>query len=249
MSIAVPNDIFVEIAIKGLGWKPIIELPRLWGDEGVEETKEDDKTQIKIEKSEFLKMAKEGVEIAKISNPSGSACNICSRNTLYLLTRDSVLFPYEGSEYHIPEKNYEKVYIKGLTTNDGRAKKIKEDFEKPTVPYSQRFDLIEKQEEETWQDFLARIQDEANNGCIIIGAMVDSHNNSGHIMVVVPGEMIDTENENKWGDSFKKRNITKVPIVVECGQGVRNFAAPLCKNVDARGAIERLKWYKYKLAK
>lgn len=145
----------MEIAIKGLGWKPIIELPKLWGDEGVEETKEDDKTQIKIEKSEFLKMAKEGVEIAKISNPSGS----------------------------------------------------------------------------------------------IIGAMVDSHNNSGHIMVVVPGEMIDTENENKWGDSFKKRNITKVPIVVECGQGVRNFVAPLCKNVDARGAIERLKWYKYKLAK
>lgn len=69
--------------------------------------------------------------------------------------------------------------------------------------------------------------------------------------MITPGGLINidlddpNEHVSKWGESYTSRNILKVPRVLECGTGVRENAAPLCRNVDRRGAQERLKWFIY----
>lgn len=51
-----------------------------------------------------------------------------------------------------------------------------------------------------------------------------------------------TEYIDSYGEGFYTSGITKVPIVIECGQGERKANAPLCTNVDRRGAQES-KWW------
>jgi hypothetical protein len=69
--------------------------------------------------------------------------------------------------------------------------------------------------------------------------------------MITPGGLVDIskkENdspEKVWGKTFTSEGITKVPRILECGQGKRENAAPLCRNVDRQGAQTRLKWFKY----
>jgi hypothetical protein len=41
------------------------------------------------------------------------------------------------------------------------------------------------------------------------------------------------------------RGVDKVPRILECGGEDRENEAPLCRNIDRRGAQERLKWFRY----
>jgi hypothetical protein len=90
-------------------------------------------------------------------------------------------------------------------------------------------------------------------GKIIIGAMMNRSFTVGHVMMITPGEMAQTcldreldDYSGRFGKGFYDRGISKVPIIIECGEDIRSWNAPLCTNVDFIGATERLSWYRYK---
>ena len=217
------------------GLLPEEDLPVVWGENKSE----------KINIDIFLEKLEEAVQMTIATNPSGSACNICSRNALYLLKNDSTLFPYEGSAINMLEEEKSRL-VKGYTTNPGMASNIKIDFNNMKFEYERVFEEVVKNEGETWQDYFIRLQNMANSGDVIVGAMMNSSNTSGHIMIIAPGEMANTKDVKTWGNSFLSKGIQSVPMVIECGSGVRQAVAPLCTNVDRKGALNRLRWYKYK---
>ena len=187
-------------------------------------------------------------------NKTSVACNVCVRSALLLLREDQVLFPLEGSAYYDPADGFKKSYIKGSITNPGRAKNIKEDFDAISSKFdlNVRFTEIEKNASEGWEAYFKRLQDKADQGGIVIGVMLSSSGSSGHVMMITPGGLVDITKEGdeapepEWGNSFTKRQIFEVPRVLECGSGARENEAPLCRNVDHKGATNRLKWFEYK---
>ncbi len=197
--------------------------------------------------------AKEAINITrKITKAEQSSCNICTRNALYLIKNDPALFPEESAydNYRDPNNNYKTTKLLGYITTPGLASNIKFDLENlgSKQDLSERFEEITKETDEEWNAYFLRLQNDADNGAIIIGAMLNSSGTQGHVMMITPGGLV-TINEQKtlgYGDSFITREINKVPRVVECGGKTRDFKAPLCTNVDFKGATQRLKWYKYK---
>ncbi len=205
-----------------------------------------------IEKVQEL--AEKSVSLANESMDASSICNVCTRTALYFIKNDSTLFPYEGSALKKTATSSIS-YVEGYTTNNGQAKKIQEDFEAMKSEYARVFEEIKKENVESWQQYFTRLQDMASAGEIIIGAMLNSNSTVGHVMMITPGEMADVwylDDENiinyvsQYGKGYYDSGIKNVPIVVECGQDVRKWDAPLCTNVDRKGAVERLKWYRYK---
>lgn len=187
------------------------------------------------------------------SNETSVACNICVRSALLLLREDQVLFPLEGSAFYDPTDAFKVSYIKGSITNPGRAKNIKEDFDVITskVDLNSRFTEIVKKSDEDWEAYFKRLQDKADAGGIVIGTMLSASGASGHVMMITPGGLVDISKEGEkaeqqWGLSFTDHKINKVPRVLECGTNARENEAPLCRNVDRRGAQQRLKWFEYK---
>nr|HQH40167.1 hypothetical protein [Bacteroidales bacterium] len=200
-----------------------------------------------VDTKQILEDAKTATKIAS-KFTSGTACNICVRSALYIIKKDSALFPETGSGYNDPNNSFVLRIIKGYITPDGRAIDIKSDFDKLSVKpkLNERFVEICKTEHEDWVMYFQRLQNEADNGKIIIGVMLNSNGTVGHIMIITPGGLKKiNEHEQTWGYSFVSRGIEKVPRVLECGHTDRENEAPLCRNVDRRGALERLKWYKY----
>ena len=139
-------------------------------------------------------------------------------------------------------------YIKGFITGSGNAKSIKADFDnisnRPKI--EERFVEIERESSEEWVDYYASLQTKADEGKIIVGVMLNSGGTQGHVMMITPGGLLSISKEtDAWGESFVNKEINKVPRVLECGGEDRENAAPLCRNVDRRGATERLKWFEY----
>ncbi len=183
-----------------------------------------------------------------------AACNICVRSALLLLKEDQALFPFEGSAYYDPANAFQVSYPKGYVSNPGKAQNIKEDFDiiNSKIDLYTRFKEIRKQPEESWEVYFQRLQDKANNGEIVIGTMLSSDGSFGHVIMITPGGLINVkksneEYEGKWGSTFFKLGIDKVPRVLECGTGAREYEAPICRNVDRAGVELRLKWFIYKL--
>jgi len=131
---------------------------------------------------------------------------------------------------------------------DGRKDRT-ETAETTTTTESASSATTIKKNDEDWEAYFKRLQDQADAGGIVIGAYISSDGSSGHVMMITPGGLVDiNKNVPKWGESFSRedRGINKVPRVLECGSNSRDNEAPLCKNVDYNGAINRLKWFQYK---
>ncbi|MEM0941953.1 MAG: hypothetical protein AAGI25_19505 [Bacteroidota bacterium] len=169
------------------------------------------------------------------------------------MKEDPTLFPEEGSAFYDPKDAFQESYVKGHITNPGRAKNMKLDFDviSTKLELDVRFKEIKKKNDEGWEVYFKRLQDKADNGGIVFGAMLNSNGSSGHVMMITPGGLINIgkeegeDPEEKWGLSFTDQSIDKVPRVLECGTGARENEAPLCRNVDRRGAQQRLKWFEY----
>lgn len=180
---------------------------------------------------------------------STTACNICVRAALYLMKNDPALFPTSGSGYHNPTNEFISEEIEGYITPDGKAIRIKEDFDnlagKPKL--NERFEWIEKGAEETYQAYFKRLQDQADVGQIVIGVMLNSSYDEGHIVMITPGGLIEIEKNasDLFPASYLSRKIEKVLRVLECGGEERKIQAPLYLRVDGKGATKRMKWFKY----
>jgi hypothetical protein len=85
-------------------------------------------------------------------------------------------------------------------------------------------------------------------GFIVVGVMLNRDGTQGHVMMITPGGMVEiSANTAEYGKYYMSNGVRKVPRVLECGgKGIRENEAPLCRNVDYKGATERLKWFKYK---
>lgn len=92
------------------------------------------------------------------------------------------------------------------------------------------------QHPEQWQPIsLSQAQDYANKGYfVVVGWINPIEGESGHVMVVVPGEM---EYSGAWGK--------KVPVVLEMGKGRRYAKTKMSWGVDAKKEKE-LKVFYYK---
>jgi hypothetical protein len=208
----------------------------------------DDQEDEEIDTKKILEDAKTATQVAS-KFTTGTACNICVRSALYIIKKDSALFPETGSGFNDPNNGFVSREIKGYITPDGRAFYIKSDFDNLSnkAKLNERFVEIPKTEQEDLEAYFQRLQNEADKGIIIIGVMLNSRGTQGHVMMITPGGLIKiNDKEQAWGKSFVSRGINKVPRVLECGGKARENEAPLCRNVDRRGAQERLKWYKYK---
>ncbi|HHU87484.1 MAG TPA: fibronectin type III domain-containing protein [Peptococcaceae bacterium] len=215
----------------------------LFGDISENEEQKDDEIDIE----QIIEDTKTATQVAS-KYTSGTACNICVRSALYIIKNDSVLFPETGSGYNDPNNGYVSREIQGYITPDGRAIYIKSDFDNLSnkTKLNERFVEISKTETEDWAAYFQRLQNDADKGIIIIGVMLNSSGTVGHVMMITPGGLIEiNEQEQAWGRSFVSQGINNVPRVLECGDTDRENEAPLCRNVDRRGAQERLKWYKY----
>jgi hypothetical protein len=206
-----------------------------------------------IEIGNFLNETENATKVGTkyTGNETSVACNVCVRSALLILREDPALFSKEGSAFYDPANAFKVSYPKGYITNPGQAKNIKEDFDVVTtkVDLNGRFTEIIKKNDEDWEAYFKRLQDQADAGGIVIGAYISSDGSSGHVMMITPGGLVDiNKNVPKWGESFSRedRGINKVPRVLECGSNSRDNEAPLCKNVDYNGAINRLKWFQYK---
>jgi len=196
----------------------------------------------------FLKAAQMATQIAS-KYTSSTACNICVRSALYLMKNDSALFPTNGSGFNDPENNFKLREVKGFITPQGKAINIKNDFDNliSKIELYERFVEIPKKDDEGLEDYFQRLQNEADQGAIIIGVMLNASCTIGHVMMITPGGLVTVdENELDWGYTFTSRGIKKLPKVLECGDKDREYKAPLCRNVDRKGAQERLKWFMYK---
>lgn len=207
-------------------------------------------------KTEFLSTTSDAVSVGTkfTGNTTTPACNICVRSSILMLKEDPVWFPKEGSAFYDPKDGMKVRQVKGQITNPGRASEIKADMDllASNIELNKRFKEIKKKKEEKWSAYFKRLQDKADSGVIIVGTMLSSSGTSGHVMMITPGGLMNVRKENdiyemKWGKSFISRNIFKVPRVLECGSGSRDNEAPLCRNVDYKGATKRLKWFEFKI--
>ncbi|MGE0089782.1 MAG: fibronectin type III domain-containing protein [Bacteroidales bacterium] len=201
---------------------------------------------------QFLEVTEIATKIATeytTNNDNKTACNICVRSALYLLKKEPALFPTGGSGFNDPENNYISREVKGYITPEGQAIKIKEDLDDLVKPeLIERFIEIEKNEQESWADYLKRLQDEADMGEIIVGAYKDKNGDGAHTVMITPGGLIDIDTDTeKWGENFTRigREINKVPRILECGGSEREIMAPICLRMDYTGVTERMTWYKY----
>jgi hypothetical protein len=197
----------------------------------------------------ILKKSKVATEVAS-EMTSGTACNYCVRNALYLIKSEPALFPKTApyATYRDPDNNYKAVKVLGYITEPAQAIDIKRDFDKieSIRELDERFVEIPRNDNEELQDYFQRLQNEADKGTIIIGVMLNDSGTEGHVMMITPGGLITIdENELDWGGTYTTRGIKKVLRVLECGDKDRDNEAPLCRNVDRKGAQERLKWFKY----
>ena len=206
----------------------------------------------RISKETFLTETKNATEVGTkfTSNETSVACNICVRAALLLLKEESALFPITGSGFNDPNDSYKSREVAGYISHPGQAKNIKQDLDVITTKanLNYRFTEIKKKEDEGWESFFKRLQDKADVGGIVVGAMLSSGGASGHVMLITPGGLVGiTKETSKWGWTFDKkgRGIKKLPRVLECGTGARENEAPLCRNVDYNGAISRIKWFQY----
>jgi hypothetical protein len=207
----------------------------------------------KTSKENFLKGTQLATEVGEKTNPNGSACNVCVRSALLLLKSDTALFPITGNLFYDPYNSYIGVYKKGHISSDGRAANIKADFDNIAnrAPLKERFVEQKKSTQDSWSDYFKKLQNEADRGHIIIGVMLCNDNVSGHVVMITPGGLVDISRkedeipETRWGDSYTTQGINKVPRILECGKGVRENEAPLCRNIDRKGAQNRIKWFKY----
>ncbi|NJO92152.1 MAG: hypothetical protein HC831_26675 [Chloroflexia bacterium] len=180
-----------------------------------------------------------------------TACNFCTRNALYLIRAEPALFPKTApyETYRDPNNNYEWVKLLGYITEPAQALNVKNDFDvlSSISKLKERFEEIKRGTDEGMSEYFLRLQNEADNGQIIIGTMLNSSGTQGHVMMMTPGGLVEiTRDEQAWGYTFFDDDIKKVPRVLECGDTDRENEAPLCRNVDRKGAQQRLKWYKYK---
>ena len=203
----------------------------------------------KINKKDFLEATTFATVIGNKVNKGGPACNICVRSALLLLKNETALFPATGSMHYDPYNSYKVVYKKGHISGNGQAAYIKADFDNIAnrAPLRERFVEQKKSTQDSWSSYFKKLQDEADRGHIIIGVMLDRKGISGHVVMITPGGLVEiNEKTQRWGDSYTTQGITKVPRVLECGgEGLRENEAPLCLNVDRKGAQERMKWFKY----
>ncbi len=196
----------------------------------------------------MLADASTAIEVAQ-KYTSTTACNICVRAALYLMKDDPALFPTSGSGYHNPTSKFISEEVKGYIAPEGRAIRIKEDFDnlagKPKL--NERFEWIEKGAEETYQAYFERLQDQADIGQIVIGVMLNSRGDEGHTVMITPGGLIkiDEKTTEEFPLSFLSRGIKDVLRVLECGGTLRETKGPLYLRVDGKGATKRMKWFKY----
>jgi hypothetical protein len=210
----------------------------------------------------YEQSTKQSIEnaISFVGKKEKAACNICTRSALYYLTDDPVLFPKSGSSIDgkTPDINGE------ISGNGGAASVVSDLNNYKDNNLKNYFTELEQEKAETFENFLVRLQNEVDNGEIIIGTY-----STNHVFMLVPGGLIDVVNNShhtvnngsrldteltsddfniskgdKYGFSFYSRSIKHVPRILECGIDIKSDNAPIYANMDYKGSVQ-IKWYKY----
>jgi uncharacterized protein Veg len=127
-----------------------------------------------------------------VGNEDNAACNVCARAAFYYMTGDAVLFPKIGScldDFNGCQTTGEN-YFKGEVGGNGSASSIVSDFNNlSTSGLKDYFDQETKRDDESYEQFWARLQGIADTGSIIVGTY-----SSNHVFMLVGGGSIQVVN-------------------------------------------------------
>ena len=220
--------------------------------------------EVKLKLKKITEAAEEAVKTINKSNeergqlPTRACCNMCVRNAFYRITGSELLYPKNGSDID------DNITHKGRISEEGLATDIYNDFTKGNM--DDYFEKVTKKQNESWKDFLTRVQDLVNKqGKIVIGIKKDNH-----VFMVVPGNMFKTINNThrvkKSGKRYimrkeyeKERDAYKGDIysfsfvnrteyvnrILECGPNVKNADCPLWANM-AGNLLDQISFWVYK---
>ena len=173
-----------------------------------------------------------------VGNSTSAACNICTRAAVYISTGsgNKVLFPKDGS--HLGDTS--SPYLKGSINNPGKANNIYDDLKDGFVV---QWNFVDDMSGEDYPDF-EQLQDDANDGEIIIGTWRNPGSGSGHIVMMVPGDSEphpngDTDTEYQLNNG----NAIEFPKILECGANHRENLTPAYDNISI-AKLKVMRWYK-----
>jgi hypothetical protein len=214
--------------------------------------------------SEFNLEIEKAVEtITAFKKNEDAACNLCVRAALLYLKNDPILFPKTGSYLHFTYEGSDSI-IKGQISGTGAASYVVTDLnDYLNNELNDYFEEEIKLESESYEVFWKRLQDKADNNDVIIGTytpnhvfmlvsggMIDVIDNSNHTQ---NGKLLDDYKKNpnitegdKYGFCFAIRDIKTVPRILECGINVKSANAPIYANMDYKGVIGKVRWFRYK---
>ena len=225
--------------------------------------------EVKLKLKKITKAAEDAVEtINKMNDIKGvsrnkACCNLCVRNAFYRITGSELLYPQNGSDIE------DNITRKGVISGEGLATDICEDFLNGKM--NKYFEKVTKKQNESWKDFLTRVQDLVNKqGKIVIGIKKNNH-----VFMVVPGDMFKTiDNRNRVdtatvngkhiyimkkeykakrdayeGDIYSFSFVKKtgyVNRILECGINVKNANCPLWANMGGNQLENIISFWVYK---
>jgi hypothetical protein len=214
--------------------------------------------------NEFNVKAEQAVStITAFKSTEDAACNLCVRAALLYLKNDPVLFPATGSYLHFTGGKDDPV-IKGQISGNGSAAYVVSDMnDSLNNTLNDYFEEEIKLESESYEEFWKRLQNKADAGKIIVGTYVPNH-----VFMLVPGGMVNVINNSdhtkegkllddyknspnigqgdKYGFCFAGRQIKTVPRILECGINVKSANAPIYANMDYKGVLNKVRWFRYK---
>jgi hypothetical protein len=208
-------------------------------------------TALTFDVDNIKKAAKAGITNANAyrGNVTESACNLCVRAAIWDVAISSVLFPNQGAFIggkDVSSYLYGRVFEfdaknPGKKENIGNANSIASSLEQTSkIP---EFIKVPNIIGSTMPDF-KQMQEGANNGQIIVGAL-KNETGSGHIMMIVPGnsDLSKSGNFYAYRTLPAQKELVLMPKILECRQGRRQEAHSLQDGVRASD-IPNIKWYK-----
>jgi|GEM_PF-6964502 len=166
---------------------------------------------------------------------SPARCNVGTRAAFYYMTGDPILFPITCScldAFWCEKENLKCGGVEGNGDANSIAKSLEDGLD--------GFTPIHDVSGHDYPDF-AKMQEEVNNGAIIIGAQY-ANVGSGHVCMLMPEFLDETTCETGLNKKVKINGVlVSVPVALECGSNFKKVR----RLVWSPETLKEVKWYKY----
>jgi hypothetical protein len=169
-------------------------------------------------------------------------CNVGTRAVFYYYTDDPVLFPKTGGclddTFEGECNGSSTTFLKGQVDGNGNANTMARSLEDGLGGFTPISDVTGHD----YPDF-AKMQEDVNDGAIIIGAYENTNpESSGHVCMLMPENMDETISATGKNKVVKINGvIVHVPVALECGSNFKKIR----RLTWAPSTLKEVNWYKY----